>query len=334
MKAGAALESRYIRAEYYEERGSFVSHVADWVDGEPTLEYCFSLEEDDNADYPWRAGLEKRWIDRDEKHYFEFYPFGRYRDEQAFETDTAEILAQARIKAEAENIDELLAVIDILKQRAVALDFDDESITGFEGLFQHGPEDAYSVCDIGADYRLHHHIERDDEYWALHILPVVDESNQPLGWGLFAVHFPELSSTATTNELEQARHIRVLLLDHCRDKAEAVYVRRGFEYLMRDGERVENPEYSRMNDTEVMALFARHAVWNDELGVYIWQDYRAGDLQEFLNGTRPFICNRNRWTPRQNRLVDQFFEEFPQPIWLEDQLRAALDEQAGIESDV
>ncbi len=103
---------------------------------------------------------------------------------------------------------------------------------------------------------------------------------------------------------------------------------------MRDGERVENPEYSRMNDTEALALFARSAEWSDELGVFIWQEYRDEALQAFLNGTKPFICGRNQWRPREKPLVDQFFEEFPQPIWLEDQLRAALDEQAGIEPDI
>ncbi len=327
------MEPQYIRAEYYNKRKSFISEIADWVDGEPTLEYHFTLEENDSVDYLWLGGLEKCWIEPDGKHYSEFYRFGQYRDEQAFDANINEILAQARIKAEEENIDDLLAVIDIVKEQAVDQDFDDEAVEEFEGLFQNGPEDAYSFCDIGADYRLHHHIERDDECWFLRAMPIVDEENSPLGWGLFAVHIPELTSTATKDEIQQAKHARILLMDHCRDKAEALYAKHGFEYLMEDGERVENPEYSRMNDTEVMALFARNAEWSDELDTFVWQEYTGESLKAFLNGSMPYICNRSHWMPREKPIVDQFFEEHPQPAWLEDQLRTALDDQMGVEPD-
>ncbi len=325
------METQFIRAEYDDKRQSFISEIADWIDGEPSLEYRFSLEE---TDYSWQGGLEKRWIEADREHYSEFYAFGEYRDKQAFEADVSEILAQARAKAETENIDDLLAVIDIVKERAVDQDYDDEAVEEFEGLFQNGPEDAYSFCDIGADYRLHHHIERDDECWFLRTLPVVDQDNKPLGWGLFAVHLPELNSTATRDEIREAKHARILLLDHCRDKADALYAKHGFEYLMEDGERVVNPEYSRMNDTEAMGFFARNAEWSDELEAFVWQEYSDESLVAFLNGTKPYVCDRSQWMPREKRIVDHFFDDHPQPTWLEDQLRATLDDQMGIESDI
>ncbi len=132
-------------------------------------------------------------------------------------------------------------------------------------------------------------------------------------------------------EIQQAKHARILLLDHCRDKAEALYAKHGFEYLMEDGERVESPEYSRMNDTEVMALFARNAEWSDELDAFVWQEYTGEPLKALLNCTAPYVCNRSQWMLREKPIVDQFFEEHPQPAWLEDQLRTALDDQMGIE---
>jgi hypothetical protein len=98
-------------------------------------------------------------------------------------------------------------------------------------------------------------------------------------------------------------------------------------------ERVDNPEYAYMNDTEVLAGVAIAAEWDDETNTVIWDDYDGQALRDFLSGTVPYTLPGERWQPRDESLVGRFFKENPQPTWLEDQLRAALDDHAGIEPD-
>jgi hypothetical protein len=88
-----------------------------------------------------------------------------------------------------------------------------------------------------------------------------------------------------------------------------------------------------MNDTEVLDGVALGAEWNDDKEAVVWQEYSGKALQDFLNCTVLYVCPREKWQPRDKPLVDRFFEQNPQPTWLEDQLRAALDDQAGVEPD-
>ncbi len=74
-------------------------------------------------------------------------------------------------------------------------------------------------------------------------------------------------------------------------------------------------------------------LWNDETNSIIWQEYSGEALQCFLSRVVPYVYPREKWNPRDKPIVDQFFEEHPQPTWLEDQLRAQLDNQAGVEPD-
>ena len=79
--------------------------------------------------------------------------------------------------------------------------------------------------------------------------------------------------------------------------------------------------------------FAVETEWNDQTTSVPWQEYSSETLQGFLSRAVPYVYPREKWKPRDKPLIDQFFEEFPQPIWLEDQLRTALDELAGVELD-
>jgi hypothetical protein len=250
-----------------------------------------------------------------------------------FDADVQEIIGKARDISVNKNIDEFLAITDIVKQRAVALDYGDETIEDLEGLFQSGPEDAYILHDIGDGPRLHHHVECDDGCCYLHVAQVVETNQQLLGWGLFAVHLPELASSATESEIQAASHARVLLLDHLHNKRDAKLAMRGFQYYM-ETERVDNPEYAYMNDTEVIAEAALGAEWNDSTNDVIWQDFTNQPLKDFLNGTTSYVYPREKWQPRDKPLVDRFFKQHPMPIWLEDQMRAAFDEQAEVEPDI
>jgi hypothetical protein len=323
---------QYVRAEYDKKRDSYISTNADWIEGEPSVEYRFTLQEHEDKVNSWEAGLEKLWRDDEGNWYGEFFGFGEYSSEAAFNTDVEEILQEAREISLKENIDEFLAVTDIVKRRAVALGYEDEVIEDLEGLFQNGPEDAYILCDIGDNPRLHHHVECEDECWYLHTAQVVDIDKQPLGWGLFAVHLPHFTSTASETEIRNASQARILLLDHLHTKRDAKLAKRGFEYYM-ETERANNPEYAYTNDTEVIAGAAIGAEWNDETNTVVWQEFSGKVLEDFLNGKAPYTCPCEKWQPRDKPLVDRFFEQYPMPTWLEDQMRAAFDEQAGVEPD-
>ena len=63
-----------------------------------------------------------------------------YDSEAAFDTDVEQILREAREVSVKGNIDEFLAVTDIVKRRAVMLGYEDEVIEDLEGLFQDGPD--------------------------------------------------------------------------------------------------------------------------------------------------------------------------------------------------
>lgn len=323
---------QYVRAEFDKDRGSYVSAEANWINGEPSLEYHFTLQEDDDKPNCWEGGLEKSWIDEEGSHYGEVFVFADYDNELAFDADVEQILREAREVSVKDNIDEFLAVTDIVKRRAVALGYEDETIEDLEGLFQNGPEDAYILCDIGDDPRLHDHVDCADECWFFHTAVVADTEKQPLGWGLFAIHLPDLTSNASESEIQNANRVRVLLLDHLHTKRDAKLAKRGFEHYM-ETERVDNPEYAHMNDTDVLAEAAIDAEWNDETNAVVWQEFSGKALQDFLNGTIPYACPREKWQPRDKPLVDRFFEQYPMPTWLEDQMRAAFDEQADVEPD-
>ena len=285
MRRGLAklINPQYVRAIYNKDRGTYISAEADWIEGEPSVEYRFTAQEDEDSPHSWEGGLEKFWCDEEGTWYGEFFVFGEYDAEAAFDTDAEQILREGREVSVKRNVDEFLAVTDIVKRRAVALGYEDEVIEDLEGLFQDGPEDAYTLCDIGDSPRLHDHIECEDECWYLHVAPVVDTEMQPLGWGLFAVHLPDLSPNASKAEIVGANRARILLLDHLHNKRDAKLAKHGFEYFM-ETERVDNPEYAYINDTEVLDGVALGAEWNDDKEAVVWQEYSGKALQDFLNG--------------------------------------------------
>jgi len=207
------------------------------------------LQEDEDKPAAWEGGLEKFWIDEDGGHYGEFFVFAEYDTEAAFNVDVEQIRREAREASIKQNIDQFLAVTDIVKRRAVASGYEDNTIENLEGLFQNGPEDAYTLCDIGDSPRLHDHAECEDECWYLHVAQVVDTEKQALGWGLFAVHLLDVSPNASKAKIESANRARILLLDRLHTKHDAKLAQHDFEHFM-ETERIDNPEYAYMNDTE------------------------------------------------------------------------------------
>jgi len=161
---------------------------------------------------------------------------------------------------------------------------------------------------------------------------VVDNDKQPLGWGLFAVHFLNISSAASLDDIKRASRAKVLLIDHLHSKPDAQMAKHGFERFM-ENERLDDPDYAYMSDTEVVEGVAVNAEWDDETERVIWQEFSGIDLQDFLSGTTPYVCPRKKWKPGEKPLIDRFFDEHPQPVWLEDQLRSVLDAHVGVEPD-
>jgi hypothetical protein len=149
---------------------------------------------------------------------------------------------------------------------------------------------------------------------------------------LFAVHLPDLASNATHAEIERSNRARILLLDHLNNKRDAGLAKHGFAHYM-ETERVDNPEYAYLDDTEVLEEAALDAEWDDETNTVVWQDYSGQALRDFLSGTVHYAVPREKWQPREESLVDRFFKDHPQPTWFEDQLRAALDDQVGVGPD-
>lgn len=322
----------FLRASYDDERDAFVSDEATWVDGGPSLEYTFDLLDfEDNG--VLEGALEKTWHDPEQGWLGEARVFGEFEDAETFRAEVDAIRAEAESRAEAENVDTLLCVIDILKERAVEAGLEDEWILEVEGWFEEGPEDAYSLREFGDGERLHHHIERDDECWRLHVKKVTDPAGQPLGWAVFAIHFPDLPIDASHDDVLAAEYGRALMVEQCRDQLDARLALRGIAHFMDEGDRVEDPDYAFMNDTEVLAGLACECEM-DAMGEAVWRELHGDALHDLLRDDTPFVCPLDDWQPREKSLIDRFFEENPQPVWLEDQMRALLADEAGVEEEI
>jgi hypothetical protein len=322
----------FLRATYDDERESYVSDEARWVDGGPSLEYSFTLLDLDDSD-TLEGALEKSWYDPEEGWLGEARVFGEFADAEAFKAEVIVIRAEAEARAEADNIDTLLCVIDDLKERAIDGGLEDEWILEVEGWFEDGPEDAYTLREYGNGERLHHHVEREDECWRLHVKKVIDEAGQRLGWAVFTIYFPELPLDASHDDVLAAVDGRVLMLEQCREQLDARLALRGVAYFMDEGDRVDDPDYAYVNDTDVLSGLACDSEV-DAVGDAVWRDYQGDALHDFLRDDTTFVCPREDWQPREKSLVDRFFEENPQPVWLEDQMRALLADEAGVEEEV
>ena len=318
------VERRYWRARLNEQRQSFVIEQSGWVHDEPQIEYRFTyFSEDEGPDFACLGGIDKWWLNEDGFAEGEFFAFGRYPDRKTFDNAIAGILQQAAQRQQNENLDFFLAVIDLVKEQAVETRLNDESLFNFEGLFELGSEDAYSLRPY-EDNRLHDHLERtNDECWRLYVARVVDPQQSPLGWSLCVVLYPTLSSEATTDEISAAELAHVVELDHFRVYSEAVLAVNGtLQFMLEDG-RVEEPEYAFMNDSEVFELMS---VQGSVEGVIApkWHRLEGAALRRFLGGTQPLVYPAEHWHPRQEDAVIQVADAMGLPVHIADQLYAQL----------
>jgi len=322
----AMVDPHLIRAFYDEKSDAYVSEAVFWAEEEPSLVYKFSLLE--NAEQPDRfdGGLLKEWQDDSSDVEGEFVTFATYASEAEFKADVNAIRAEAEQHADDENLDGFLAVIDIVKKRAMDNGFlDEEEWLDLEGLFEMGPQDAYTLRDM-LDVRLHDHVECDPECWQLRVSKVSDEQGSILGWGVLAFHFLDLPEDASRDAINRADHARVLLMEHHHTIRNAKLGVSGIVRFM-EGTRLDDPDLAYMNDTEILESIAYGA---DDPSVSLWSEKSGEELHSLMNEKTLFVCNRADWQPRTQTPLDRFLAEHPQPVWFEDQFRAAMDAMAGI----
>jgi len=281
------IDWQYRRAEYDEEDQTYlVLH-----DDGSRVTYSFvCLDEDTEI----LLALQKSW--EDDGQNFELYPFRKLEEAEGWQAIVTEMITRAQATAPEENVDEFLCLIDIAKRWAVVADLDDELVEEMEGLFEMGPTDAYTYRMYDPD-RLHHHVERpDDECWEIAVARAVaeDDPSRELGWVCYAIHYPELISTSTEDEITKATQARLLDLEHHMDEVAAQVAALHLDRLMRQGLRVQDPQYAYMNDTfvlECISVLSRDE--NDHIPP--WQVFTGEALQAFRD--EPLLQHRE-WYPR------------------------------------
>ena len=318
------LDRQYWRALYNEERDAYVVEEAGWVDDEPQIEYRFSyFSDDEDEEIACLGGLGKWCLNEDGLVEGEFFAFGQYLDQTAFDADVGRILQEAEKLAQDDNLDYFLAVIDIVKERAVEAELDDDSLFEFEGLFDDGAEDAYSLRPYDP-IRLHDHVERtQDECWRLQVVRVVDPQQQTLGWSVCAVLYPDLTSEATDEAIAAAEVAHILDLTHFDSYSDAAISVNGTLLFMIEGDRVEDPEYADLDDSFVFELMS---VQGSVEGIISpeWETLEGDPLRDFLAGKQPLVREREHWHPRQDDPVAQVAAVMGLPVHVADQLYAQL----------
>jgi hypothetical protein len=321
------LENRLLRAVYDDERGSFVVDHLRAADGEPLVEYRLTLLEGD-------GGLEKLWCDEHDEQWSEFFAFDAFDSAAEFDTFSEALLKDAHHKAESENLDEFLALIDLVKQRAIDSGYAGEDLLEFDGLFEQGTEDAYLLREYEDDIpRLHHHVVRpDDECWRLLVKRAVTPEDAPLGWAVIAVHYPELTSSAEDQDTACAHIARVLDLDHFREEMDARLAIGFIKRFMLFGDRVLDPDYAYVNDTTVFECISVVSHPEEDEAAN-WEVHVGARLTTLHDEHEPLVRLKEHWNARDTDMLSEFLNTVPQPPGMDDQLRAALMDMLGIQED-
>jgi len=319
------LERHFRRATYDSERGTFVVEDAGWRDGQPVIEYGFAFFDDGND---VRSGvLEKRWLDERDLVTGEAFEFGEFDSQRTFQAAVRQILAEAKARADQENLDTFLAVIDIVKERSVQSNTQtEEDVIGYEGLFTTGPEDGYtrrSLQFFGED-RLHDRVIRSkDECWRLHIGQVADPTGNPLGWVLCVLLYPDLTSAASDAEIEAATCATLLDLDHWHNRHAAVFAQSGFQKFMDTGLRTQDPELAHMNDSDVFELICVQMA-QQQIIAPIWDTLAGDEIRQFIDGQHAITRQRSDWYPNKSDAVQEYVEQSDLTVHEADQVEAYL----------
>jgi hypothetical protein len=290
------VDKQWLRAVYDETRKAFIPRPFRYSHPEPEWFYQFELDNDDESEFH-DVCLVKYWTGEDAGS--EIFPFDFCTTEEEFDEIVAEIRAEAEVLVKEDNLDELLAIIDVIKQRSYEQD-EDESWFGYEGLFELGPEDAYTLRERdGSGIRLHHHVEQpDDQCWHTHTAEVVDPDGNHLGWGSFAVFYPELPSSASEEAMRAVPCVLMLDMFHRKSQYEASRMNDGIEYFMTDGDRVQDPYYAYLNDLQILDWISLYA---DETNRFSpeWTELCGTDFSDFIDGKTPVVRTLEQWKPEE-----------------------------------
>jgi hypothetical protein len=319
------LERKYWRAIYHDDRKTFVVQDAGLIADEPIIEYRFSyIEGGDTGQYIGVLG--KWWRDDQGLLSSEIFTFRDYTMEEDFRADVTQIMDDAKQLSEEENLDYFLAITDIIKVFAFDNELQDEDIFSFEGLFKTGPEDAYSQREHGwgIEERLHDHVERSlDECWRIHVAPVVDSRNKPLGWAVVVLLYPDLKSSAGEKEIEMALCAELLDLDHWHLESEAGFAASTIRHFILTGGRIENPEFAYLNDSEIFEFISIQSSIEETL-VPEWDVLEGDALRTFVTGRHAIIRDRSHWYPHGMEMVTEIAKETQLPLHAADQMYAHL----------
>lgn len=222
----------------------------------------------------------------------------------------------------------------MIKERAIVSEIDDEGIFHFEGLFEYGPEDAYTRREgIFEESRPHHHVERSkDEFWRLHSVKVVDAGDNTLGWALVVLLYPDLTSNATKEEVQTASCAELLELEHWHNKSAAELSRAMTDHFMTQGGRLEDPDLTFSNDSEVFD-FLSVQMSHGEIPVPEWEVLAGDDLRDLVNGERALVRDTSCWYPNDVDLFMRYATETGLSPHFADQLHAYLLDNMGLSEE-
>ncbi|MEO8391736.1 MAG: hypothetical protein ABI700_01970 [Chloroflexota bacterium] len=112
-------------------------------------------------------------------------------------------------------------------------------------------------------------------------------------------------------------------LNHFRTYGEAVLAVNGTLLFMYEDERVEDPEYAFMNDSEVFELMSVQGS-DEHILAPEWDILEGTALRHFLDGKQPLVRTPEHWHPRQEDSLAQVAEAMELPLHVADQLYAQM----------
>src|SRR5258708_523499 len=142
---------------------------------------------------------------------------------------------------------------------------------------------------------------------------------------MFAVHYPDLLSTANQVAVEAANVVWGLPLLQFVNELSARYAMDRHLAFMFEGDRLDDPIFAYMNDTDVLENTAEgferdHGVDDPEV---VWHEFTGEALKTFLQTDTPWVCERKDWHPDPD-IFDRFFASHPHPIHIQDQYREMM----------
>ncbi len=147
-------------------------------------------------------------------------------------------------------------------------------------------------------------------------------TSAPLGWGVFAVFYPELTSTAPQADIDSAQVAHILDLDHRIEQGDAIISADVSARFMK-GEREEDPDYAYANESDILEMMSVQTA-EEAIASLEWQILKGDALRDFLSGRVPIVRDREHWHPHQKDMAREIAEETGVNPFMADQVHARL----------